>query len=533
VLIATDSKYLPYERYPLNFEAWLTDNFEDAFEVESRFQASNKFLFFQPESFYKSPFDLENADEYGDQALLLKHKFTKIDPETRIAHLANGDAINYDKCLLALGSESPQLDLKMPQSLKGKFLTLDNLDDFFSVKEALSTCGELVVVGDSLKAIEFAACQSSVFNGDVQRQVTLISRRTFLEDYLPENVVKWVKPEIEKTGVKIIENVDISKMKVSSESFKSGSKVLLSPSNEQNISCDNVVSMLPRKAKCELATNSALEVNSADRNTIVADSTLKVRTNLYAAGSCVSVYHPILKSRLSFDMADHSVMSGRFAAFNMMGKTMPYFKLPRLVADFGDDLGFDGVGMVDPTLETQVYFVHKSHQGSTEVVGKQEKDGEQAVKEAIHTKSNNTSETSPTNVTASTITTETESNASKDDKKQVENLKLSSNSSSKDVKKQQVETATEVTSDSAEKETEQASSPSIESDPIVSCAVVYVKDGVVVGVVTIGAFGRMFIAENMISHKVKAADVHEYVPLLLATKFSLKKPNEEDDDNMF
>ena len=510
VLIATDSKYLPYERYPLNFEAWLSDNFDDGFEFESRFQASNKFLFFQPESFYVSPFDLESSDEFGGQGLLLKHKFTKIEAEKQLAHLENGDSIQYQKCLLALGSESVCLPKKIPISLRTKFLVLDNLDDYFKVKESLSTCSNLAVIGDNLKALEFAACQSSIFKDDVQRKVTLLCSGKFLADYVPVSVIAWLKAEVEKTGIKIIENVSIEDTIISNN----GGKVQMKIANDAVLNCDNVISMLPRRAKTELASNSSLEVDASNGGHIIADSTLKVRSNLYAAGSCVSVFHPLLKSRVSFDMPDHSVMSGRFAALNMLGKIMPYFKLPRLVADFGDDLGFDGIGFIDPKLETQVYFVHKSRSENTF----------QTSPEKITTEVSSVSEgTEPTDQSVTFSTPEAESNI--DIKNAVENecghqvSKPSQDSSSDNSIKQ----------DSCSSR----SPDSIGQDPLQSCAVVYIKNGFVVGVATIGAFGRMFVAENMISHRVKAEDVHEYIPLLLSTKFSLKKPNEEDDDNMF
>ncbi|XP_063712971.1 apoptosis-inducing factor 1, mitochondrial-like [Symsagittifera roscoffensis] len=499
VLIATDSKYLPYERYPLNMEAWFTDNFSETFEYESRFQASNKFLFFQPESFYLSPTDLESADEYGAQALLLKHKFSQIDPEKHLARLENGDSVQYEKCLLALGSKTPTLPTKIPASLKKKFHVLDNLDDFHSLTESLANCSHIGIIGDNLKAVEFATCQSLIFNNEVKRKVTLTCSGKFLADYLPQIVIDWLKPEIEKLGVKIIENAKVGNLVVSNQSGK-----LKLNFGTESFCCDNVVSMLPRIANSELAKNSALETDSDNLDTIVTDSTLKVRSDLYAAGSCVSVYHPMFRSRLSFDFPDHSVMSGRWAALNMIGKVMPYFKLPRHFADFGDDLGFDGVGLIDPKLETQVYFAHRSKTEQNENTADTELENTETLESKVDSKS--------TEIEAGNVT----------DKEEIETNQEYTNMESKTTQNQNPTASTEVEEKS-----------NIDDDPIASCAVVYIKDGVVVGVVTLGSFGRMFIAENMISRKVKSEDVYEFVPLLLTTKFSIRKPSDEDEDGMF
>ena len=528
VLIATDSTYLPYERYPLNFEAWFSNDFHETYEYESRFQASNKFLFYQPESFYASPPDLESADtEYGGQALLLKHAVDRIEPEKFLAHLRNGDKIKYRKCLLALGSKSPLLSCHIPHNLKRRFHILDSLDDFKKVEASLNADkhDSVAILGDSLKALEFAACQSLIFkDNNTQRKVTLVCSKKFLSDFLPEVVSEWIKTEMEKSGIEIKEKVNFEALRVSTTI---SNKVGLNTGKE-NVEVDDVVAMLPRIANTQLARNSSFEIDVKNKNTIVADSTLKIREGVYAAGSCVSVYHPFFKSRVSFDLPDHSVMSGRFAAFNMIGKIMPYFKMPRYVADFGADLGFDGVGRIDPNLETRVFFVHKKDKpietDSTQVE-------EASANETAGSESSEEAETVrfmevgiSSNVTAVAPEKLEASQGVKGD-----HMLKSSSEHTNDAVAGQPEPDVDISGSESESLVE----TSIKDEPIASCAVIYVDNGTVVGVATVGAYGRMFIAEHMISKQVTVEQLNDYIPLLLATNFSVRKASEDDDDQIF
>ena len=529
VLIATDSPYLPYERYPLNFEAWFSNDFHESYEYESRFHASSKFLFFQPESFYSSPPDLETADAvYGGQALLLNHAISRIEPEKFLAHLKNGDAIKYRKCLLALGSTTQKLSCTIPHNLKRRFHTIDTLDDFKKVEKSLNSekHSSVAVVGDSLKALEFAACQSSIFKDDeIQRKVTLLCSRKFLSDYLPDVVSEWIKVEVEKSGITVLENIDFETMRVTTTiSNKVGFNI-----GSDSVAVDDVVSMLPRIARSNLARSSSFEVDLKNGNTIVADSTLKVREGVYAAGSCVSVYHPFFKSRVSFDLPDHSVMSGRFAAYNMIGKTMPYFKLPRYVADFGAELGFDGVGRIDPKLETHVFFVHKKDQSAegTSSTGESEFIPSEHVDSKLEAPSVATEKPKNEEKFSNVASTREKVSNFASTREKVED---STDSSTENVDASQ-DTLSESVVSSLQSETTDDSN--IKDEPIASCAVVYSDKGVVVGVVTIGAYGRMFIAEHMISKQVTVDHLDQYIPMLLATNFSVKKASEDDDDQMF
>jgi flavorubredoxin/NADPH-dependent 2,4-dienoyl-CoA reductase/sulfur reductase-like enzyme/rubredoxin len=101
-------------------------------------------------------FYLHPADWYAEQKvdLLLGTTVESIDPKARLVYPAQGEAIPYDRLIMATGSHSTVPDI--PGSTKVGSFTLRSLDDCRQIKEWAKTAQQAVVVGGGLLGLEAA-----------------------------------------------------------------------------------------------------------------------------------------------------------------------------------------------------------------------------------------------------------------------------------------------------------------------------------------------------------------------------------------
>ncbi len=101
----------------------------------------------------------QSADEVAREldATLRPHTHvTALDVDSRRLTLANGEQLAFEKLVLATGA-SPRLALDVPDTLTGRFFSVNDLDDYRGLHEALaSRSARVAVIGAGLVGCEFA-----------------------------------------------------------------------------------------------------------------------------------------------------------------------------------------------------------------------------------------------------------------------------------------------------------------------------------------------------------------------------------------
>eukprot|EP00158_Paraphelidium_tribonemae_P008624 Partr_v1_DN28630_c2_g1_i4_m50073 putative Apoptosis-inducing factor, mitochondrion-associated, 1 len=83
----------------------------------------------------------------------------------------------------------------------------------------------------------------------------------------------------------------------------------------------------------------------------MVNAELEARQNVFVAGDICS-YHDITLGRRRVEHHDHAVLSGRWAGKNMLGAHKPYRHQSMFWSDLGPEIGYEAVGILDPSLPT-------------------------------------------------------------------------------------------------------------------------------------------------------------------------------------
>lgn len=205
-------------------------------------------------------------------------RVTAIDRAAKQVSIANGDAVPYDKLLIATGSRPfvPPMDgLDMPDGKRkpGVFV-FRTLDDCTRIASYATKCKRAVVVGGGLLGLEAAR---GLLNYGAQVHVVHLATH-LMEQQLDADAGAILKGTMEKMGVQLhlqkITTAILGDDMVTGLAFKDGS----------TLDCDMVVISCGIKPNNELATECGLKVERA----IVVDDQMRSvdDPDVYVVGEC-------------------------------------------------------------------------------------------------------------------------------------------------------------------------------------------------------------------------------------------------------
>ncbi len=241
--------------------------------------------------------------------LLAGIKSINLDTAKKIVRLDNGEEIEYDKVLLALGSCARQW--VVPGSDKKGIFSLRAMDDGMAIKEKIKTAKSAVLIGGGF--ISFEMC-------DILRQfkidTTLILRESYYwEPTLDANEASVVEEALTNNGVKIIKNAEIGEViggsSVEGIILKDGIK----------IACDMIVAGIGVVCSVDWLKVSGLETNRG----ILANEYLETNLpDVWTAGDASEFNDLILEERVQLGNWLNAQQQGRVAGLNMMGRKEPF-----------------------------------------------------------------------------------------------------------------------------------------------------------------------------------------------------------------
>jgi 3-phenylpropionate/trans-cinnamate dioxygenase ferredoxin reductase subunit len=312
VVLVGEESDLPYERPPLSKGYLLgNDPRESAF-----------------------PHDRAWYDEQRVE-LLLGQPATAIDRTAKTVTLADGNAVNYDKLLLATGSRVRRVDL--PGSDLPHVRYLRRIEDSEALKEAFGQRPRVAVVGAGWIGLETAAAARTA-----GCDVTVVELDTLpLRRVLGDELAAVFRDLHAEHGVDFRFGAKLSEIRPDHVVLDTG-----------DVPADLVIVGIGIQPNVDLAEAAGLAVD----NGVVTDAGLRTDDpDIYACGDVASWDHPGLKRRLRVEHWANALNGGPAAAKAMLGQDVTYDPVPYFFTD-QYDLGMEFAGWFEPKDVERVVF---------------------------------------------------------------------------------------------------------------------------------------------------------------------------------
>jgi NADPH-dependent 2,4-dienoyl-CoA reductase/sulfur reductase-like enzyme len=298
ITLVGEEAYVPYDRPPLSKEFL-------------RGQKPKEGLFFDPEQYFH---------DHGVD-LVLGVAVRQLDLANKTATLANGEAIAFEKALIATGGRP--IRLRLPGGDLPGVHYLRTLDDSAAVAAQAGQGRRAVFIGAGFIGREVAASltQLGVQVTAVEAQPHIWARFAdatlagFFQDYCAQKGVTFLTSEM-VTEIR-------GKDRPSSVVTRSG----------KEIPCDFVCIGVGIVPNVELAQQAGLEV---DNGVVVNEYLQSSHPDVYAAGDVANYVDPVFGKRRRVEHWGHAEYCGQLAGQNMAGANNKYDLLTYVWSDIFD-----------------------------------------------------------------------------------------------------------------------------------------------------------------------------------------------------
>ena len=254
-----------------------------------------------------------------------------IDVGARRVVLSGGEQMPYDSLLLATGAAPRRLSL--PGADRTGIHYLRTLADAEGLAAATRSAGRVAVIGAGWIGSEVAASARQM-----GAEVSMV-------EPAPLPLVRVLGPELGAVyrdihadhGVDLHLGVGLKELRGSA----SGAVEEVVLADGTVIAADVVVVGVGVSPRVELAEAAGLELD----NGVVTDQFLAASApGVYAAGDVASAWHPVLERRVRLEHWSSALNQGPVAARNILGRSVPYEKLPYFFSD-QYDVGMEYTGL--------------------------------------------------------------------------------------------------------------------------------------------------------------------------------------------
>jgi 3-phenylpropionate/trans-cinnamate dioxygenase ferredoxin reductase component len=296
ITLIGDEPIPPYHRPPLS-KAWLTGNADAAS------------LTLRPPNYYSTQ----------DITLRLSSRVAAIDRAARRVVLEDGQAVTYDRLILALGSRARRLNL--PGVGLAGILELRNAADADALKAALGPGRRLAIIGGGFIGLEAAASARTLGAEAVviEREARVLARVAgfplsgFFADYHRRHGVGL---ELEAT--------------VAGFDGRNGAVGGVRLADGRVIPCDAVLVGVGGIANTELAEAAGL----ACGNGIIVDQAARTSdAAIYAIGDCTDRPLPLYQRRVRLESVPNALEQAKQAAADLCGRVPPAPEVPWFWSD--------------------------------------------------------------------------------------------------------------------------------------------------------------------------------------------------------
>jgi 3-phenylpropionate/trans-cinnamate dioxygenase ferredoxin reductase subunit len=295
LVLVGDEFERPYERPPLSKQFL-------------RGEMPAEKVFVHPAGFY---------DAHGIE-LVSALRALSIDPVDRVVRFGTGERIHYSRLLLATGA-APRTLTVPGADLEGVHY-LRTLDDARILGQELRRAERVVVVGGGWIGSEVAA--SARQPGTAVAIVDPMS--VLLERVLGPEVGRFYTELHERHGVAVHTGTGVEAL------TGQGRVRAVHTSDGQTLAADLVVVGVGVAPRTELAEAAGLDVDDG----VVVDELLRSSdADIFAAGDVANAFHPLLGRHLRVEHWANALNQGKAAALNMLGRAIPYDRVPYFYSD--------------------------------------------------------------------------------------------------------------------------------------------------------------------------------------------------------
>jgi len=276
--------------------------------------------------------------------LALGRRVTAINTKQKTVTDDRGNAITYEKLLLATGGTPRRLSMQT-----GQVIYYRTFDDYTRLRALANQKLRFAVLGGGFIGSEVAAALRIV-----GRDVTMIVPEDGIGTRVfPADLSKFLVDYYREQGVDVRTGEGLAELQ------QSAGKVNVRTTHGKDIPVDVVVAGLGIQPNVELAEQAGLRVE----NGIVVDELLRTSSaDIFAAGDVANFFNPALGVRMRVEHEDNANTMGAAAGRSMAGKGTPYTHLPFFYSDLFA-LGYEAVGELDPRLETQAVWKERFREG--------------------------------------------------------------------------------------------------------------------------------------------------------------------------
>jgi 3-phenylpropionate/trans-cinnamate dioxygenase ferredoxin reductase subunit len=258
-----------------------------------------------------------------------------LDPRAATLHLSDGEAVHYDRLLLATGAEPRRLPI--PGADLDGVLVLRSLHDADGLRARLKGAGRLVVVGAGWIGSEVAASARQL-----GMEVALVDHVSApLERVLGARMGAFFGDVHRGHGVELALGTGVA-------SFEgTGSVEAVLTTDGRRLECDTALVGVGVTPAVGLARQAGIAVDDG----IVVDAGLRTSApDVFAAGDVASSHHPLYGRHIRVEHWANALHQGPAAARSMLGLKVVYDRVPYFFSD-QYDVGMEYSGLADTTDE--------------------------------------------------------------------------------------------------------------------------------------------------------------------------------------
>lgn len=286
-----------------------------------------------------------DTDDLG-LTLLAGHRVTRIDLADHAVVDATGAVLGYGRLLIATGARPRTLP-----SGDGIVRYLRNLHDYRAIREAADDGRSFLVVGGGFLGAELAAALAKQGN-DVAMVFPEagINARIF-----PTELAAYLNAYYAERGVAVHPGSVVGAVERGD-----GGLVHTTLGDGRVMRTHEVVAAIGAVPETGLAEAAGLRISDG----IVVDEFFRTSApDVFAAGDVANYPDPVL-GRRRVEHEDHATHSGHHAGLAMVGEEASYRHLPMFYSDMFD-LGYEAVGILDPTRQTLARWDEPFRKGVT------------------------------------------------------------------------------------------------------------------------------------------------------------------------
>ena len=255
----------------------------------------------------------ENEVEFYPNTLV-----KEIDREEKKVRTSCGKEFEFEKLVIATGSRARELEIEGIQL--GNVYYLRTIDDVEKIKEQMSVCQNLSIIGAGYIGLEVAAVASELgMNVSIFEMADRSMNRT-VDKKISEHF-----EDLHKTnGVNFYFQSNIEKLQ--GETFIEGVKL----DDGSLIPADILIIGIGIIPNQELAENAGLDCNNG---ILVNDKGITSDQSIFACGDCTNHPNKFLNKNLRLESVQNALEQSKVVAANIMGQEEKYEVIPWFWSD--------------------------------------------------------------------------------------------------------------------------------------------------------------------------------------------------------